>query len=66
MTFIEEIEKALNKKANKLFLDMQPGDVPATCADIDDLVRDIGFKPETPIDVGIPNFIRWYLEYYGS
>jgi UDP-glucuronate 4-epimerase len=66
MTFIEEIEKALNKKANKLFLDMQPGDVPATCADIDDLVRDIGFKPETPIEVGIPNFIRWYLEYYGS
>jgi UDP-glucuronate 4-epimerase len=44
---------------------LQPGDVPATYADVDDLMRDVGFKPNTSIEVGIANFIEWYNEYYG-
>jgi UDP-glucuronate 4-epimerase len=63
--FIEEIEKALCKKAKKKYMDMQPGDVPATYADINDLVHDVGFKPATPLSKGIQNFIKWYKAYYG-
>ncbi len=62
--FIAAIEKALGKKAKRELLPMQPGDVPATFADIDDLIKDVGFKPETPLEVGIAAFIRWYREYY--
>ena len=62
--FIAAIEKALGKKAKKDFLPMQPGDVPATYADIDDLIRDAGFKPATPLEEGIARFIQWYREYY--
>ncbi len=65
MRFIEVIEDALGKKAEKNLLPLQPGDVPATYADIDDLVRDVGFKPDTPLEIGIPKFIQWYREYYG-
>jgi len=65
LEFIEAIESALGKKAIKEFLPLQPGDVPATCADIDDLIRDVGFKPATRIQTGIANFIEWYREYYG-
>ena len=43
---------------------LQPGDVPATYADIEDLTRDVGFKPATPIEVGIPRFVKWYREFY--
>ena len=64
MEFIAVIEKALGKKAKKEFLDLQPGDVPATYADIDDLIKDVGFKPETPIETGIERFIAWYKDYY--
>jgi len=63
--FIETIEKALGRKARKRYLDLQPGDVPATCADVDDLARDVGFKPATPIEEGIERFISWYKAYYG-
>ena len=45
-------------------LPMQPGDVPATYADVDDLVRDVGFSPNTPIETGIARFVEWYREYY--
>jgi UDP-glucuronate 4-epimerase len=62
--FIEVLEKALGKKAVKNLLPMQPGDVPATFADVSDLVRDVGFKPDTPIEVGIDRFVAWYREYY--
>jgi UDP-glucuronate 4-epimerase len=62
--FIEEIEKALGKKAKKQYMDIQPGDVPATYADIDELVDDVGFKPATPLSKGIQNFIEWYKAYY--
>jgi UDP-glucuronate 4-epimerase len=64
MTFIETIEKALGREARKEMLPLQPGDVPATYADIDDLVRDVGFRPATPIAEGIARFIAWYREYY--
>ncbi|MBA3018131.1 MAG: NAD-dependent epimerase [Proteobacteria bacterium] len=65
MEFIGVIEKILGKKAKKEFLDLQPGDVPATYANIDDLIKDVGFKPETSIETGIKQFILWYNEYYG-
>ncbi len=62
--FIETIEDVLGVKATKQYLDMQPGDVPATYADVADLTADVGFKPSTPIRTGIERFIRWYKEYY--
>ncbi|MDM8538585.1 NAD-dependent epimerase [Desulfobacterales bacterium HSG17] len=62
--FIAAIEKALGKTAKKDFMDIQPGDVPATYADIDDLIKDVGFKPETPIEKGIERFIEWYKSYH--
>ncbi len=64
--FIETLEQLLDKKAIKNMLPMQPGDVPATCADIDDLVRDAGFRPSTPIETGLRRFVEWYREYYGE
>jgi UDP-glucuronate 4-epimerase len=62
--FIETLEKNLHKKAKKIFLPMQPGDVPATCADVDDLMADVGFKPATSIEAGIKKFLSWYKDYY--
>ena len=62
--FIETLEKNLHKKAKKIFLPMQPGDVPATCADVDDLMADVGFKPATSIEEGIKKFVSWYKDYY--
>ncbi len=64
MHFIEVIEDTLGKKAKKNLMPLQPGDVPATYANIDDLVRDTGFKPATPLEVGIPKFIKWYRDYF--
>ena len=62
--FIELIEKGLGKKAKKNLLPMQPGDVEETCADVDALMRDVGFSPSTPIEVGIERFLDWYREYH--
>jgi len=64
MRFIEMLEDQLGVKAVKNMLPLQPGDVPATYADVDDLVRDVGFKPSTPIEVGIERFVTWYRSYY--
>ncbi len=64
MTFIETIEKCLGKKSKKNLLPIQAGDVPATYADVDDLIHDVGFKPATPIEEGITRFVKWYREYY--
>ena len=64
LRFIEIIEKKLGKTAVKEMLPMQPGDVPATYADVDDLMRDTGFAPATPLESGISRFIDWYREYY--
>ena len=64
MRFIEVLEDALGKKAKKNLLPIQPGDVPATYADVDDLMRDVGFKPSIPIEEGIRRFVEWYKGYY--
>jgi len=62
--FIETIEKKLNKKAIKNFMPIQEGDVPESLADIDELMRDVDFMPNTSIEKGVSDFIDWYLEYY--
>jgi len=64
MTFISVIEEKIGKKAKKEFLPMQPGDVHATFADVEDLEKEIGFKPRTSINEGIEKFVDWYKEYY--
>lgn len=60
------LEKTLGKTAEKRMLPLQAGDVPATWADVDDLVRDVGFKPSTSIEEGIARFVAWYREFYGK
>ena len=65
MHLIEVLETCLGRKAEKRFLPMQPGDVPATYADVDDLTRDVGFKPSTSIEVGVTQFVTWYREFHG-
>jgi UDP-glucuronate 4-epimerase len=62
--FIAAVEKALGKTAVKEYMDLQPGDVPATVANVDDLIKDVGFKPDTPIETGIARFVAWYREYH--
>jgi UDP-glucuronate 4-epimerase len=62
--FIAEIEKAMGRKAEKIMAPMQPGDVPATYADIEASTRGLGFLPTTPISTGIPKFIAWFKDYY--
>lgn len=64
MAFIKSIEQALGKKAVKKYLPLQPGDVPATYADVNDLIKDTGFKPSTSVEEGINKFVKWYKEYY--
>jgi len=64
--FIRAIETALGKTAKKNFMDIQPGDVPATYANVDDLINDVGFKPNTSIEEGIGRFVDWYRSYYGD
>jgi len=64
MRYIEVLEECLGRKAEKNFLPLQDGDVPATFANVDDLVRDIEFKPATTIEEGIQEFVRWYRDYY--
>jgi len=65
MDFITAIEEAIGKKAEKNLLPIQPGDVPATYADVSDLIEDLGYKPATPIREGIDRFVTWYREFYG-
>ena len=65
MDMIGALEDCLGQEAQKEFLPMQPGDVQATYADVEDLINDVGFKPDTPIEEGIANFVAWYREYYG-
>ena len=65
MRYIEVIEECLGRKAEKNFLPMQLGDVPETFADISDLVTDVGYRPATPVEVGVRRFVDWYCEYYG-
>ncbi len=64
MDFIEAIEKNLGLEAKKDLLPIQPGDVPATYADTADLENDLGYKPNTSIDIGVKKFVDWYREFY--
>jgi hypothetical protein len=64
MRFIEIIEEKLGKKAVRNYMPIQDGDVPETYADVTDLMQEVDFKPSTPIEVGIGNFVDWYREYY--
>jgi UDP-glucuronate 4-epimerase len=65
MRYIEVIEQCLGRKAQKNLLPLQLGDVPETFADIEDLVQDVGYRPATPIEVGVRKFVDWFCEYYG-
>ena len=62
--YIECVERSLGRKAQKNLLPLQPGDVPDTFADIEDLERDVGYRPATPVEVGVERFIKWYVDYY--
>lgn len=64
MHYIEVLEQCLGRKAEKNLLPLQPGDVPATYANVEDLVRDIGYKPDMSVEQGIANFVAWYRDYY--
>jgi len=64
MDFISSIEKAIGREAVKNYLPMQPGDVPDTFANVDALIKDVGFKPHMPVDEGVKNFVDWYREFY--
>jgi len=66
MRYIEVIEECLGRKAQKNYLPMQLGDVPETSADIEDLVRDVGYRPATTVEVGVRRFIDWFCAYYGQ
>jgi UDP-glucuronate 4-epimerase len=64
MHYIETLEKCLGKTAEKELLPLQPGDVPDTYANVEDLVNDLGYKPQTSVEDGVANFVAWYREYY--
>ena len=64
MHYIEVLERCLGRKAEKNLLPLQAGDVPDTWADAEDLVRDVGYRPATPVEVGVQRFVDWYLDYY--
>jgi UDP-glucuronate 4-epimerase len=63
-TLITLIEDALVRKAEKIMLEAEPGDMPATCAEVDDLMREVGFRPSTPLAEGIARFVAWYRDYH--
>ena len=65
MKLIRCIEECLGREAEKIMMPMQPGDVPATYADVDALQEAVGFRPSTPIETGVQNFVDWYREYHG-
>jgi UDP-glucuronate 4-epimerase len=64
MRYIEVLENCLGRKAEKNLLPLQVGDVPDTWADAEELVRDVGYRPSTPVEEGVARFVAWYLEYY--
>jgi UDP-glucuronate 4-epimerase len=64
LRYIEIIEECIGKKAIKNLLPLQPGDVPATYADVDALIQDVGYKPSTPIEEGVAKFVNWYRDFY--
>ena len=66
LRYIEVLEQCLGKKAQLDLLPMQPGDVPATCADTGELEKAVGYKPQTPVEIGVKRFAEWYQGYYGN
>ena len=64
MRFINILEEKIGKEAEKIYMDMQPGDVLRTYADVSDLEKDLGFKPSTSLEQGLAEFVRWYKDYY--
>ncbi len=66
MDLIASLERHLGRTAEKVMVPMQMGDVPATWADVDDLVRECDYRPDTPVDVGVGKFVAWYREFYGT
>ena len=66
MKYIGLLEEYLGRVAEKNMLPLQPGDVPDTWADVEDLANDVGYRPSTPVEEGVKKFVDWYLEYYGS
>jgi UDP-glucuronate 4-epimerase len=65
LRYIEVLEDCLGRKAERNLLPMQPGDVPDTWADVEDLVSEVGYRPSTPVEVGVRRFVDWYVDYYG-
>lgn len=65
LDYIGELERAFGKRAEKEFLPMQPGDVPDTCADVEQLMQDVVYRPQTSIREGVGRFVAWYRDYYG-
>ena len=65
LRYIEVIEETVGRKAKLEMLPMQPGDVPDTCAAVEALMNDIGYRPSTTVEEGIPRFVEWYRDYYG-
>lgn len=66
LRYIEVLEQCLGRTAQKNLLPMQPGDVPYTYADVEDLAADVGYRPVTPVETGVARFVEWYLDYYGA
>ena len=64
LRYIDLVEQCLGRKAERNLLPLQPGDVPDTYADVEALVTDLGYRPSTPIEQGIANFVDWYVDYY--
>lgn len=64
LRYIEVLEQCLGRKAQRNLLPLQPGDVPDTFADVQDLVRDVGYRPDTSVETGVARFVEWYLSYY--
>jgi UDP-glucuronate 4-epimerase len=64
LRYIEIIEECVGKKAQLNLMPLQPGDVPDTCANVDDLMSDVGYRPDTPVEVGVKRFVDWYRSYY--
>jgi UDP-glucuronate 4-epimerase len=65
LRYVEVLEQCLGRKAERVLKPLQPGDVPDTFADVSELIADVGYKPDTPIEVGVRNFVDWYKSYYG-
>jgi len=65
LRYIEVLEDCLGRKAERIMKPLQLGDVPDTFANVDELIADVGYKPDTPIEVGVRNFVEWFKSYYG-